>query len=175
MTSEIVEFVGLTREVGALIEHFRRAPGETRGDIIARVLSSHRPPEHVGSDAFLDLGQGAQAHVGEKLFLFLSRDAKRKKRPDAEAEAREDGLYIAGDKVNAPRGTHLHAAMRLIQERKNHRNAKGEIIQLSAFRQWHVVRGGELVPVGEIKVPALTRRRGRLSLTSNKSAEDLGL
>jgi hypothetical protein len=51
--------------------------------------------------------------------------------------------------------------MRLVQEKINHRNEAGKIISLSAWRQWHVERGGQLIPVLELKDPALARKRGR--------------
>jgi hypothetical protein len=171
----IVEFAGLTHERCTLVERFRRSPTETKADIIERVLSSLLEPSANCKD-FLDLGQGAKALVGETLMLFLPGTEKRREHPDAVATARADGLYMDGLKFEASRGSPLHPAMRMVQERKGHRNEKGEIVQLSAFRQWYVVRDGKLVQVGEIKDPALSRRRGRTeSLVSNLTAEELGL
>ena len=51
--------------------------------------------------------------------------------------------------------------MRIVQERKNHRNGKGELISLSAWRQWYVSRDGKFVSMLELKDPKLARRRGR--------------
>jgi hypothetical protein len=109
----------------------------------------------------LDLGQGAQLRIGEKPILFLSEEAKRANRPDAEAVIRSDGFYLDGKRIEPSKGSVLQPAMKLIQERKGHRNAKGELISLSAWRQWHVVRDGKLVSMLELKNPALAHRRKR--------------
>ena len=173
----IVEYIGLTQEGSALIEGFRQNPAETKAGIITRVLSTLRASAKVESaDEFLDLGQGAKVRIGEKLMLFLSSGAKRGNKPDAFAEARPDGLYMDGIKFEGSRNgdSPLHPAMLKVQERKNHRNEKGGIISLSAFRQWYVVRNGGFVRVDELKDPALSRKRGR-TLTSNLNAEELGL
>jgi hypothetical protein len=62
--------------------------------------------------------------------------------------------------------------MRLVQERKGHRNAKSEIISLSAWRQWHVVRDGRLFSMFELKDPTLARKR---TLGVEITLADLGL
>jgi hypothetical protein len=115
-------------------------------------------------------------HVGEKPILFLSQAAKRSRTPDAVAEVKADGFYLDGKKVRARKGNPLQSAMKLIQERRNHRNHKGELISLSAWRQWHVVRDGKLCSILELKDPNLAHRRGRLLVTStNRTLEQLGL
>jgi hypothetical protein len=172
----IVEFVGLTHEESTLVEHFRRSPNETKANIIVRVLSSltapsNRSPVRLSEPEFFDLGQGARLRVGEKLVLYLSEQAKRRNRPDAIAEVRPDGLFMDGRKINPSNGSVLQPAMRLVQEQKDHRNQKGEIISLSAWRQWHVVRDGKLLSMLELKDPALARKRGRATIT----LKDLGL
>ena len=174
--AEFVEYIGFRREDSTLVERFRRDASETKIDIITRVLASLLPSEDAREVEFIDVGQGAKVRVGERVLLFLPGSVKRAADPDAVAEARRDGLYMEGTKIEATRGSQLHAAMRVVQGRKGHRNEKGEIVQLSAFRQWHVVREGKLVPVLELKDPALAHRRGRtLATSTHLSAEDLDL
>jgi hypothetical protein len=86
---------------------------------------------------------------------------------------------LLGKKIEPSKGSVLQPAMRLIQEKLNHRNERGEIISLSAWRQWHVERDGQLKPVLEPKDPSLVallaiRARVHLnnvSLASIKSSE----
>ena len=132
--------------------------------LIVRVLSSLIPPHRARSTEFLDLGQGVRLHIGERPVLYLSQAAEKKEPPDAVAEIRSDcGFYLDGQKIesSSPRGNPLQAAMKLVQERKGHRNAKGEIMSLSAWRQWHVDRDGRRVSMFELKDPALARKRTR--------------
>src|ERR1700679_2330373 len=148
-----VEYAGLTQEASTLIERLRRDPSETKSDILVRVLSpivGTAPSQ--GQETYLDLGQGARLRVGERAYLFLSlsEDAKRNQ-PDAVAQVYSDGLHLDGKLVEPSNGSFLHPAMRVIQKKSNHRNEKGEIISLSAWRQWHVERDGHLVPVFELK------------------------
>ena len=114
-------------------------------------------------------------HAGERPVLYLSQEAKHKDRPDAVAEIRSDGgFYLYGQKIesSSPLGNPLQAAMRLVQERKGHRNAKGEIISLSAWRQWDVVRDGRLFSMFELKHPTLARKRTR---RADITLADIGL
>jgi hypothetical protein len=178
MPSDVVEYIGLTKAQCALVERFRRSPDETKSEIIERVLS---PLRSLATRAqataagiretveWFDLGQGARLKVGEQPRLFLSEDAKRRRSPDAVAEIRSDGFYLDGSKITPSYGSVLQPAMRIVQERKNHRNAKGELISLSAWRQWYVSRDGKLVSILELKDPKLARRRGRDEI----SLEDL--
>jgi hypothetical protein len=175
------EYAGLTSEAVTLIEHLRKSPSESKSDILVRILSplvesSRMIEPSLPPPRFLNLGQGARLVVGEKAFLFLSKAAKKANRADAEGEVRTDGLYLNGQKVKASRANPLQAAMRLVQERKGHRNDSGQIISLSAWRQWHVIRSGHLIPIFELKDRAMAHTRGRRLLTkSDQSAEELGL
>jgi hypothetical protein len=169
----IVEYVGLTREGATIIEQFRTAPTETKADIIVRVLGSLLP--RTAPDLFLDLGQGVKIPIGERIELYLPKT--KLGNPDAVAEARVDGLFMDGEKYVAPRrgDSPLHPAMRRVQERKNNRNSKGELISLSAFRQWYVKRNDRLVRVDELKDSGLARKRSQpVSRVSSKSAAELG-
>jgi hypothetical protein len=175
------EFVGLTSQAVTLIECFRKSPSESKSDILVRVLSPlvKLPPRADPlpiRPRWFDLGQGARLIIGEKIFLYLSKAAKKTDRADAVAEVKADGLYLDGRKVKASRGNPLQSAMRAIQEKKGHRNDAGKIISLSAWRQWHAIREGQLVPVFELKDRTLAHTRGRKLLNSaNLSAEELGL
>ncbi|WP_156964499.1 hypothetical protein [Methylocapsa aurea] len=166
-----VEYAGLTHEAATLLERFRQAPDETKSDILVRVLSPLLVPVKVSDFSVLDLGQGVLLHAGERPMLFLSDGSKRKRKPDAVAEIREAGFYLDGKRIEPSKGSVLQPAMRIVQEAKNHRNDKGEIISLSAWRQWHVIREGRLFSMLDLKDPALARRRGVRELT----LEDLGL
>ncbi len=164
MAAVFAEYIGFSAEASALIEQFRQSPIESKSDILVRVLSGLKgQTAHVDSTEFFDLGQGARLRIGEKPMLFLTEEAKRGRQPDASAEIRKNGFYLDGKKILASRGNPLQPAMKLVQERKNHRNDKGELISLSAWRQWHVVRDGKLVSMLELKDPALAHRRGRIT------------
>ena len=172
------EYVGLTSEALSLIEQFRASPSESRSEILIRALSQVTRPE-LQSGAYLDLGQGAQLRIGETPILYLSEDAKRWRKADAIAEVRADGFYLDGRKIRPSKGSVLQPAMKLVQERKGHRNSLGELISLSAWRQWYVIRDGKLLSMFELKDPALARRRSR-SVVLNEDqqralAEALGL
>ena len=171
----IVEYAGLTKEASSLIERFRSSPDETKADIIVRVLSPFLSGSPSNASAeFFDVGQGARLNVGEHPVLYLSEDAKRLRKPDAIAEVRKDGFYLDGQKIAPSKGSVLQPAMRRVQEGKNHRNNQGEIIALSAWRQWHVERDGKLCSLLELKDPALARKRGR-ALVATQNADELGL
>lgn len=159
---EFVEFAGLTQEAALLIEGRRLSPNETKSDIIVRVLVSTRSSEIPSVvEPTLDLGQGAHVRVGETLYLFLSEQSKRLKHPEGQAEVRQDGLYVNGKRVKPSKGSAHHAAMKQVQEKRNHRNEKGELISLSAWRQWHVEREGKMVSLEALKSPDLAHRRSR--------------
>lgn len=161
----ISEYVGLTAEAITLIERRRLSPEESRSDIIVRALSAGPEKPVPASPKRLDLGQGAFLLVGERPRLFLTEEAKRANRADAVAEVREDGLYLSGEKIEPSRGSVLQPAMHQVQNLLNHRNNKGEIISLSAWRQWHVERDGKLLSMVELKDPDLARKRSRKALT----------
>lgn len=166
------EFVGLTPQAVALIERYRLSRDESQSDIIVRVMSSLAQPEPAKRQTeFLDLGQGATLRVGERPILFLSEDGKRRGRPDAVAEVRADGFYLDGQRIEPSKGSVLQPAMKLVQHRKNHRNHQGELISLSAWRQWHVIRDGKMLSMLELKDPALARKRGRHFLDIYKDLE----
>ena len=165
------EYVGLTAEVIALIEQFRQTPNESKSDIIGRQFTAAL--SGVRSSKMFEFGQGAKVPVGEPLFLFLSEEAKRRNEPDATAEVRSDGFFLEGKKVEPSKGSVLQPAMKIIQERKGHRNGQGELISLNAWRQWYVVRDRKFIPLTELKDPTLARKRGRDA--SNITLEDLGL
>ena len=175
------EFAGLTQRAASLIESFRISPDETKSDIIVRTLSglcgnenaNHGSLDRGNAQATFELGQGAQLHVGESVFLFLSENAKRDRRPHATAEVKRDGLYLFGQRIEPSKGSVLQPAMRLVQEKLDHRNENGEIISLSAWRQWHVERDGQLIPTLYLKNPALSHKRRRTS--TDKTAKELGL
>ena len=158
------EFIGITPDVASLIEARRRLPEETKCDILRRALSappSEERPTPRPVPPMLDLGQGASLRVGERIHLFLNDEAKRAKRPHASAEVGPHGLILEGVAIEPSRGSYLHPAMKRVQERLGHRNDDGEIISLSAWRQWHAVRDEKLVPLSELKDPRLARKRGR--------------
>jgi hypothetical protein len=154
-------FEGLTQEAITAIERFRKSPEESRSDIIVRALEGEGSKQGV-----LDLGEGVKLEWGERPMLFLTTAAKRKGRPDAIAEVRPDGFYLNGEKIKpSKRGNPLDPAMKAVQAQKNHRNDKGEIISLSAWRQWHVRRDGKLISLLELKDPTLAHTRGRPALS----------
>jgi hypothetical protein len=107
-----------------------------------------------------DLGQGVIVYVGERLALFLDEKSKKARRPAGIAEVRRDGLYVDGRRVKRSRGSEITPAMRIVQERVGHR-AFGKIISLNAFLKWHIVRGGQLVRLEDLKDPTKARKRGR--------------
>jgi hypothetical protein len=155
------EYVGFTPEAVTLVEQFRLSPNESKCDILVRVLSPLIRRESK-QQTYLDLGQGARLCVGERPVLFLSEDAKKSGKPDAVAEVRSDGFYMDGRKIEPSRGNPLQPALKIVQQRIGHRNNKGELISLSAWRQWHVIRDGKLNSILELKDPQLARKRGRI-------------
>lgn len=171
------EYVGITQHVDALIERCRVSPSETKCDILARVLPRDAAePAAVVPPRGLDLGEGVPSlPPGEKLYLFLFRDALRQQKPDAVAEVGEDGgLYLDGKKVRPSKGSSIHPAMQMVQERLGHRNAEGQLVSRSAWRQWYVERGERYVRLLDLKDPAKAKKRGgRLYTTA--TLEELGL
>lgn len=162
------EFMGITPQVARLIEFHRVQPDESKSDILARVLRVPVPTATVASPPKLfELGQGAKVILGEPVFLFLTQEAKREKRPDAKGEFREDGFYLDGERVRASKGSAIQPAMQAVQRRVGH------LTSLSAWRQWHVLRDGKLIRLLDLKDPAKAKTRGRL--TTTLTAEELGL
>ena len=147
----IVKYVGLTAEAAALIEGRRSRPDQAEWEIIVEALKSQSLPPH----EIFDLGQGVELNAGEPLYLFLNEQSKKAKKPDGIAEVRADGIYVEGRKVEPSRGSPLQPAMQIFQRRANHR------VSLSSWRQWHVRRENRLIPLVELKDPALARRRGQ--------------
>lgn len=175
-TAVFVEYAGLTQETAALVEHFRKSPEETKSEIIFRILSPLRAPTSPVGAKVLDLGQGAKLFDGEELLLFLSEEAKRARTPHAVATVKSGEFFMDGKRVQPSNRSVLQPAMHLVQDKLGHRNDKGEIISLSAWRQWHVVRKGQLISMVELKDPSLARKRGRtVLLTTSKTADELGL
>ena len=172
------KFIGVTQEVSALIEASRTNMAETESDILFRVLPRMVEPDAAAPcptrRAVFDIGEGAQVSVGDKLYLFLSETARKAERPDGVAEVRADGLYVAGTKIVPSKGSHIQPAMKLFQEKAGHRNDKGELISLSAWRQWYIVADGKWTRLDELKDPARAKRRGR-SLRSVLTADELDL
>jgi hypothetical protein len=166
------EFIGIAPRTASLIEAHRMMPDETKDDILFRVLEGvhkagvagklgNAKAAYLARDTF-DLGQGATLMVGEKLYLFLSLAAKKAAKPGGIAEVHRDGILIDGCLVGKSRGSVLQPAMVRFQERLNHRNARGEIIALSAWRQWHVHRDGKWIRLIDLKDPDRSRtRRGK--------------
>lgn len=172
------EFVGIAPRTASLIETFRQNPDETKDVIIFRALSYLIPSEPVSHDdaqgkPSLDLGEGVKLEVGERLYLFLSLEAKKAGIPDGVAIVGSEGLLVNDSLIKPSRGSYIHPAMVHLQKLKNHVNDKGEIISLSAFRQWHVMRGNKLVPLLELKDPKLARTRRKHLDTSGMSAAEL--
>ena len=171
------EFIGLSPRLASLIESHRRDPDETKDAILTRLLAVQTPDSIVpdqnlksGEPKMLDLGQGVRIKVGESIFLFLSKESKKAKEPDGVGTVQVNGIAIDGMVVPKSRGSYIHPAMVKIQDIKGHKNAKGEIISLSAWRQWYVDRDG-LVPLIKLKDPNLARKRDQAVIT----LEDLGL
>jgi hypothetical protein len=171
------EFIGLSPRLATLIESHRLDPDETKDAILTRLLGEHPPTASILNSSqkdnepdLLDLGQGVRVKVGESIFLFLSEESKKANEPDGVGTVQKNGISIDGTVVPKSRGSYIHPAMVKIQKIKGHKNAKGEIISLSAWRQWYVDRDG-LVPLIKLKDPHLARKRDRAVLT----LEDLGL
>ena len=169
----ITEFVGMTQDVASQIEARRTDPAETKNDILRRILNVGEPTELTTVSKHLDLGQGVRVTIGETLYLFLTQPKHADSRPDGMAEAHEEGLYINGSRVVASRGSMLAPAMHVFQRRLSHVNDKGNLISLSAYRQWHVRRGGQLVPLESLKDP--TKRRTRSTRVSGIDLSKLDL
>lgn len=171
MGTEYSEFVGLTQEIASLIESHREKESETKSDILWRILprksastsltsSNSRLPISSATEAVLDLGQGVKLPIDDRIYLFLSKEAMENTKPDGYADVKVDGLYVDGNiKIDKSRGSYIHPAMQFIQKRKNHYNAKGEIVSLSAWRQWHVRKNNQFVSLLDCKDPKLARTR----------------
>ena len=84
----------------------------------------------------------------------------------------DDGIYVDGKKVPSSRGSEITPAMRIFQDRLNHKNAKGETVSLNAYLKWHVLRGEKLVSLNDLKDPAKSRKRGQ-SMTREEAEKFL--
>jgi hypothetical protein len=171
--ARIVEFMGLTREAASLIESFRVSANETRLEIAVRVLRGLRG--HEVKKIGLDLGQGALLGEGEKIYLFLNEERKAEfirsgRDPHGVAQARGGALYIDGERVEPSKGSWLQPAMRKVQEKIGHQNARGELKSLDAWRQWYVLRD-TLIATGELRDQNQVRKRGRVVKSLPHSAE----
>lgn len=155
-----VEYVGLEQDVASEIEARRETRSETKNDILRR-LFGERPmlQEADTSPAHIDFGQGIRLPVGERLYLYLTKPKDVNQKPDGLAEVKNDGLYLDGDFIVPSNGSSLAPAMHTVQARLNHVNEKGDLISLSAYRQWYVVRSEKLVSLDHLKDPKLRRHR----------------
>lgn len=177
------EFVGISPRTASLIEKYRKSPDETKDTIITRIFmlaaqkAADSPAVSTASkgEEHLDLGQGASVSVGEKLYLFLSEKAKNTNKPDGVGEVRRNGIVIDGKLIPPSRNSFIHPAMVEVQEKLGHRNDKGEIISLSAWRQWYVIRKGSLVRLDSLKDTRLarTRRRGGRPVATLEDLDDM--
>lgn len=165
------EYVGLSQDVASLIEAHRTDSSETKNDVLRRILPRSRRVDEPNDKPFLDFSQGIQLPAGERLYLYLSKPNSIDQKPDGLAEVRADGLYLEGKKVTPSHGSVLAPAMQQIQRRLGHLNSKGDPISLSAFRQWHVVRDGQLVALDQLKDP--DQRRTRTPKASKVDVEAL--
>ena len=156
------EYVGVTQDVASFIEGKRMSPLETKSEILKRILiATEKAPEeaHKGEDREFDFGQGVRIAAGETLYLYLSKPNSVDQKPDAMAEVREDGLYLDEVRVEPSHNSVIAPAMHRVQRQLGHLNHAGELVSLSAYRQWHVVRDGKLVALDQLKSPELRRKR----------------
>jgi hypothetical protein len=123
------EFVDISQHVDYLIERNRIMPGETKCEILARVLGDSDSADPDDTPKGLDLGEGVRLGIGEKLYLFLY---KKQNKEDATAEVKEDGIYMDGQKIFLSKGSFIQSAMQIVQKRLNHRNQDGQLVSLSA-------------------------------------------
>lgn len=158
MQREDLEIIDGQQRILSLADFAQQYTASDRSNGVREATSTDFAIAQDGPDG-LDLGQGAVIYVGEELYLFLSEGDKVDKTPAAVAEVREDGLYLYGKRIESSGGSILQSAMKIVQAEKNHRNSKGELISLSAWRQWHVLRDGKFVRIFDIKDPALARGR----------------
>ena len=154
------EYVGLGQDVASHIEALRERSSETKNDILRRVLGiGAEAKQMTQNSAPIDFGQGVHLPVGEKLYLYLSKPSNAGQKPDGVAEVGPDGLYLDGQKITPSRGSSIAPAMQAVQVRSNHVNGEGKLVSLSAYRQWHVVRDGKMVPLDRLKDPNQRRHR----------------
>lgn len=115
----------------------------------AGAIEARQSPEPT---AALDFGQGVKLPVGETLYLFSSVRSKRRSRPYGIAHVRADGLFVEHRKqlfrIEPSRGSLLKPAM-LVCQRFSHRR----MVSLSPWRQWHVLRENQFIPLVELKDP----------------------
>lgn len=167
------KFVGIKADTAALIEMRRQAPDESEDDILRRELAPP-PAADPTNTAGCDLGQGAQLQEGEQLYFFRHKRSRDARKPEAVAKAKGGNLYLYGQKVERSKGSLVQPALRMVQERLNDRNAKGELISLDAWDYWYVERRKIWRKVGTLRDQDQIVRRGQ-SLISSKDADELGL
>ena len=153
------EFVGITQEVASSIESRRLDPTETKNDILRRILELCDPTACDQPVPNIDLGQGVEVAVGESLYLYLRKPKSPKHQPDGIAEVRGDGLYIDSEKVQPSKGSVVTPAMHIFQRRQGHFNPAGNLISLSAYRQFYIKKDGRLVRLDDLKDPQKARHR----------------
>lgn len=173
------KYVGLTSAAAEAIEMHRSSPSETESDIIVRRLGgggAARPAFEQSSltpKNQLDVGQGIRLNVGEAAYLFLSKTDAINARHAAIAKVTAKGLELDGRIFPQHRGSYVQRPMKHIQKKLKHVNEAGELISLSAYRQWHVFRERVLVPIETLKDASKARKRSRA--LSRLTLEDLDL
>ena len=132
--------------------------------------------DNASSDAVIggcDLGQGATLPQGHKLYLFRHKRSRDAEKPEAIAEAKNGDLYLYGQKVARPKGSLVQPALRMVQERLNDRNSRGELISLDAWHYWYVKRQGQFLKADMLRDQTKVVRRG--SFASTLTLEELEL
>jgi hypothetical protein len=182
MTEIFSEYVGLTAEAVSLIEGLRADARESKSQILVRILAplqnsnseiADDSPERSKAIEYMDYGEGIRIAIGEPLLLFLSLREKDPRKPDAHGEIRRDGFYLDGNKIGPSHKRQFAPAMHFIQKKKQHRNPSGDLVSLSAMRQWHVIRDGELRSLEDIKDPKIARKRDGGRKYKNINLDDL--
>jgi hypothetical protein len=163
------EYVGLTQTVASEIETRRITATETKSDILARIFAERITPvlsRQIDAPSLVDLTQGMSVSEGELLYLYLQKPNSASEAPIAKAVFRSGEIYMGSKRVERPyRGNGLAKAMKDAQIAVGHVDAKGNPISLSAYRQWHVIRGGKLIPLEELKKQGQKRiRRTKVAL-----------
>lgn len=181
-----VKYVGLTSEAAQAIENKRKSTTESESDIIVRelaVVPSDQAERSTPPTKQLDLGQGIVLEVGETIHLFLSKTDALQGRPVGSATVAQKGLLVDGVLYGKIRGSYVQKPMQFYQERHSHLGADGNLVPLSAYRQWYAYRDGKMLPLEALKDPSKTRRRrtsvqmnDRLSkLSATELLKELGL
>lgn len=154
------EYVGIEQDVASAIEAGRENASETKNDILRRIFREWGGTKAAaGGTPPLDFGQGIRLPIGERLYLYLSKPNGVGQKPDGIADVKDGGLYLGDRRITPSHGSVITPAMKEIQRQVGHVNQNGDLISLSAYRQWHVIRGGQLVPLDRLKDPAQRRTR----------------